>query len=106
MNYVTLGIVIILICIIMKHSKFRKIRLFFEKLFWIDKFQGEGFLRNFFRFCSKFSMLSYLFIMIWTIAGSLILTDFSMLSGIFFVGIGFPVCYRLVMGFQRYWHDI
>lgn len=96
----------LLIALIMKYPKLQRVKLFFEKLFWLDELQGEGFLRKSLQFFGKLSMLMYLFAILWSIVRSLIFFDFSMLYGIFFIGIGFPLCYRLVVGFQRYLHNV
>jgi hypothetical protein len=107
MEIIMLGIDVILIVLIWKYPKLQKVKLFLERLFWIDKFNGEGFHRKLLRFYGKCGMIFYLLFIIWGILYWLITFEFSVLINvIFFGGIGFLLCYRIVVGFQRYLHNI
>lgn len=97
---------IIVVSLIYKYEKFQKAKLFFERIFWIDKFQGEGFLRKSLLFFAKCSMLLYLFMLIMTILIGLFFFEVGLLINASILAIVFPLCYRFTMGFQRFYHNI
>lgn len=80
-----------------------KIKMFLYKVFWIDKFEGKSKL---FVYVGKFFMYSYIIF----ISFGLIQFIFSFdLNSLMFTCISillYPIMYRIVIGIQRFIHQI
>jgi len=97
---------IVITYLILKNNRFLRLKLFLFKLFWIDKFQGKGMIRRFLLFGAWFFMIFYLFAFTMMFLSSIC---FLNLPQLIFTVVGiiiYPLMYRLVMGFQRFFHGI
>ena len=80
-----------------------KSKKFLNKLFWLDKFEGKN---KFLLFGAKFFMYGYIVFIVMGFIEFVATFDLGFLVSLCFLTFVYPIMYRIIMGLQRFIHNI